>query len=323
MLHPRSILRGIGKVSLALFPLLAIGTGCADHRFPLGPVNGPNIVASQPLPGELKVMLPYDVRPSVEHYGSMPGTKYFTYAVVYAHDEQRGNYVTSDDGFRVPYEDGEGGSKYGTDPSVPAAVGEDVFNCIQNAHVFEKVSRLRPDGGSWQLPDKGARVERIAAGPPGLLALNPAEQDSQDMDLRAQAAPLPPCDSEWLLRTRILHLYGCRFADTTSMSIIGPAPGGTATYSQTLPKQYVPEGNAVLAFDLYHNTGGRFQLVWDRTCDAAFHNPRASNAHLALHSLSAALDQMVESLVRDAPRIRAATATGSSASHTSLSLFTK
>ena len=152
----------------------------------LGPIDGPGIVAPTPLSGQLSVMLPYDVRPSVEHQGSTPGLESFVYLVFVMIDTERGSYVKSDDMFRVPYDDKQGPSRFGTDPSVPAAVGEDIYNCIQNAHLFEGVNRLCPTGRSktWNLPENPAQPQRIVSGPGELLALNSSEQEAQKLDLR-------------------------------------------------------------------------------------------------------------------------------------------
>lgn len=296
------------RLALAAGFLAILAAGCEDTRLRLGPVGGPGIVAPAPLAGQLTVMLPYDVRPSLEHEGSTPGLESFIYLVFVTIETDRGNYVTSDGNFRVPYDDKEGPSKFGTDPSVAAAVGEDAFDCLQNARLFEGVTRLHPagNGKTWVLVDKANAPTRIVSGPAELMALNSTEQEAQDLDLRAQATPLPSFSTEWLMRIRILHLYGCCYSDSTETDVYAAGPNNTTyTYSQRNTKNYQPSANAVLGFDLYHNTPGGPVLMWQRTVSGNISYSNGSNTAMTVQALSAALDKMVKSLIADLPVIRA------------------
>ncbi|MGD1278044.1 MAG: hypothetical protein ABR964_12590 [Tepidisphaeraceae bacterium] len=283
---------------------MTIGLGCANNRLPLTPNPMPTAKAAKPLPGTVAIMLPYDLRPQVEHKGSAPGLEYIIYLVFIEVDAERGSYVTSDADYRLPYSEKEALWKFGPDPVVAAAVGESVLLSIDQARVFEGVTRLRPPDrrASWPLAEKNAPPPMPVSVPPELSVLSPAEQEAQELQSRALATPLPPFSTEWLLRVHILHLYASQFS--TNVNTIASA-GKNSTYSTTQTKGYAPSGNAVLACELYHRGEGSPALVWKRTVSGTATGPAVGPSYreLTLRALGNALAHLTGDLIADAPGI--------------------
>jgi hypothetical protein len=287
--------------------LITGALGCANPGIPLAPQVMPSAKAATPLPGALTVMLPYDERPAVERQGGQPGLESFVYLVFVEFDTERGSYVTSDSDFGLPYPEKVAASYFGARPVVTAAVGEGVVSCIANAGLFERVARLRPPDRreTWELADKAARPVRLFSGPPELANLTGPEQEAQDLQLRGMATPLPSFSSEWLLRVHVLHLYASQFATNVDVIV---ATSNSSTSASSL-RAYAPSGNAVLSFELYHQSKGNTTLVWNRTVAGTVTSagtvPAGKINGFAVTAFTDALDKMTTGLVHDAPLILA------------------
>lgn len=292
-------------VVVSLAAVIWFAGGCAVPGIPLAPSSPPAAHAPKPLPGEVAVMLPYDLRPSVEHAGSGPGLEYFIYLVFVVIDAERGSFVTSDVDFALPYPQKEGAARFGTNPVVAAAVGEDVFNAVAGAGIFERATRLLPpDGkGQWPLVDKPkSPTVQIFSGPPEVNSLCAAEGESIDLQDRALETPVPAFSSEWLLQTQIVHLYASEFSNT--VHVIVASSNSSAESTQTL--NYAPFANVVLKCKLYHRAAGGPALVWERSITGSEKSgPMAGNTYRTLVplALANALQSMVANLASDTPGI--------------------
>ena len=292
------------KLYTAAITVLAavVAVGCVDTRIPLTP-KVPAARAAQPLPGAVAVMLPYDLRPAMEHKGGSPGVEYIIYLVFAIIDAERGNYVSCDSNFRCA---NASPATFGDKPSISAAIGESVVLCLDKANLFEKATRLQPEGAKpWVLSETPLPMPRLAAGSGDIWTLTDVENEAQSLQLKGMATPLPECSSPWLLRVHILHVYASRFETRMSLTV---STGQNTTSTVTKTKQYAPTANVVLACELYHMGGKHPVLVWDKTvCGTAL--AKANDAiyypKLTVSALSVAMDTMVKDLVQDSPRIRA------------------
>ena len=280
--------------------------GCSQGT-PLAVLDLPQTADTPSLHGEVAVMLPYDVRPSVEHEGKAPDIEYIIILPGVGVDATRGNFITSDGDFALPYSNKEASSRFGSEPVIAASIGEDFVTCLTNAKVFDRVSRLRPtkeEGKTWRLPPLSAcPAEATLAVDDCLTKVCASEREEWTLQWRAMKAPLPPCSSPWLLRSRIQHLYCGVHQHPFNLTKSRKNMQSTRTNITN----FTPTANVVLDCELYRMQPQPL-LIWNRTVTGTATgdpNDVTTITTQAAEALNQAMQQFTESLSQDIPRIEA------------------
>jgi hypothetical protein len=284
-------------------------TGCAGKCPFLVKTPPAELPAGGAIPGELSVMLPCDVRPKLEHKGDSPSTEVFIPLLLACFYCSRGNNVSSDGDFGSPYDSSDArDAGYGPGPVVATGVGEGVYRNIQGWKLFERCTRLRPtktsDAG-WPIPAKGPPPPpRLSACKDNVWCLCSDELAAQELRCRAEHAPLPECASDWLLRTRIVHVYsGQHRLNKWGYYVIPLGPVIIFGWSSNKQKQPLV-ANAVLDCELFRMKPAP-ELVWRKTIRGVAQGSAASeHVDLVRRAFADAMEDLRRKLQKDAPRIR-------------------
>jgi hypothetical protein len=299
---------------LSAVACLGILIGCAKG-YPLAVVGLPDVKVDRPLPGEVAVMLPFDVRPSAERRGKQPDIEAVVVMPYVSVMTTRGNFVTNDHLYAVPYDTKEAEARFGCDPVVAAAIGENIVTQLTQAGIFEGTTRLRPgkkEGKTWRLPEAPASWGGERIPPDGKLwEPSSAERQARQLEARAAVVPLPACAAPWLLRVRILHFYATFHQKTVTVTTSSSTSYGSYTYTRTESSSNVtnfpPVANVVLDCELFH-LGPQPTLVWQRVVRGVANgslDAMSQTYELVVPALQEALNSLVRGLADDVPRVRA------------------
>lgn len=303
----RSALGSIRHAAGAALVLGLAGTlvsGCG-RKIALAMSELPDVEVSRPLRGEVAVLLPYDVRPPGERGGQTPQMEAMIPLPYVAIVKERGNYVTKDSLYDVPYEREEAAEKFGSGPVIPAAFGENLVACLQKARLFNGVTRLCPREDDERCWDLGAQSDEIPLSPAAGTKLWDACRElrnGRSLQVRAARAPLPDCASRWLLRVRVVHFYATYHRFSTTVTASTQYTTQTSRNATTFPAI----ANAVLDCELFLN-GPQPRRIWQRVIRSTWvSKPKSAAAAPAFlrNVLDRSLCKLVKSLAADLPRIR-------------------